>query len=285
MLLSSIVQHRDSAGNQRNLAVLAVETQSERVYLDLVSPGSRTFLSEADWLVARAVLNEVRQDLALAAGSAAHVLTKLRDRTKPTDGPVLFMSPSYRIEPDLASWRDQIRQETLGRRRVVVFLDIDGVLATDASYVLWDATGRSKDEHPLDRTLVAALDAILVEAGADVILSTSWRYPHNFGYERTIRHLRDAGLTVPVIGHTPMPGECRYDMRKMSSRLPRGYEIFQVVEDLMLCPEDFIILDDDREAGRVPPSKPQFMSRWIKTKESTGLTKKHLERLRSMLQE
>lgn len=285
MLLSTTIQHRDAAGNIRNLAVLAVETHSAKVYLDLISPGSRTFLSEASWPLVRAVLDEARRDLATVAGSASHIMSKLRELARPTDGSILFTPPSYGIEPDHGGWREQLRLEALGRRRVVVFLDVDGVLANDRSYEPWDAAGRSKDEHPLDRALVKALDTILVEAGADVIISSSWRYPNNFGYERTIRHLHDAGLTVPVIGHTPMPGECRYDMRKMSSHLQRGYEIFQVVEDLMLCPEDFIILDDDREAGNVPPGKPQHRNRWIKTKESIGLTKKHLERLRSMLQE
>lgn len=142
----------------------------------------------------------------------------------------------------------------------------------------WEAEGQA----PLDRTLVRELDAILVEAEADVILSSSWRYPHNFGYEGTVKCLRDAGFTSPVIGHTPMPGECRYD-RKMSFRLPRGYEIFQVVEDLMLDPEDFIILDDDYAAGHVPPGKSQHRDRWIQTPESTGLTENYQKRLRSML--
>lgn len=284
MLLSSTIQHRDAAGERRNLAVLTVDSLTGKVYLDLASPGNRLFLSQDEWSTCRSALREVLHEVELIAGSATSVMSKLKNRSSSTEGPLVFAHPVYGTEPDITVWRDQLRITTLGRRRMVVFLDIDGVLATDKSYGPWTAAGRPKDKHPLDRTLVRELDVILIEAGADVVLSSSWRYPRNFGYEGTVKHLRDARFTSPVIGHTPMPGECRYDRQKLSFRLPRGYEIFQVVEDLMLCPDEFIILDDDEATGYVPPGKPQFRDRWIKTPEPTGLTEKYQKRLRKMLQ-
>lgn len=165
---------------------------------------------------------------------------------------------------------------------MIVFLDIDGVIATDDSYNEWRAIGCPKDKPPLDHGLVKALDSILVEAGAEVILSSSWRLDYNFGFEGTVQHLKDAGLTAPVIGCTTL-GVCRYDPRKMSFSCPRGYEILETIEDRGLPLDQIVILDDDYTAGRVPEGKPPLDHRWIKTPEPTGMKPEHFAKLRTML--
>lgn len=165
---------------------------------------------------------------------------------------------------------------------MIVFLDIDGVIATDATYNVWRLLGCPKDKPPIDHNLVKALDAILVEAGAQVILSSSWRLDRIFGYESTKHHLKEAGLTTPVIGCTTL-GVCRYDPRKMSFSCPRGYEIFEVIEDRELSLDQVVILDDDYTTAYVPHGKPSITHRWIKTPEPTGLAPKHFAKLRTML--
>lgn len=165
---------------------------------------------------------------------------------------------------------------------MVVFLDIDGVLATDETYDVWRSLGCPKDKPPLDRVLVSTLDAILVEAKADVILSSSWRLDGIFGYEVTVGHLRDAGLTVPIIGCTTLD-VCRYDPRKMSFSCPRGYEIIEAIEDRGLSLDQIVVIDDDYTTAHVPPGKPVFTHRWIKTPEPTGLAARHFTLLRTML--
>lgn len=165
---------------------------------------------------------------------------------------------------------------------MIVFLDIDGVLATNRTYKDWRVLGCPKDKPPLDHELVKTTNEILIEAGAQLILSSSWRFDHNYGVGGTIEQLQKAGLTAPFIGCTPL-GTCRYDPHRLNMPCPRGYEIYQSIEDRGLDIKQIIILDDDPTAGMSPPGKPPIGGRWIRTPEATGMGPKHFRNLRKML--
>jgi len=86
-----------------------------------------------------------------------------------------------------------------GTRRIV-FLDIDGVLAPIRQ---WDRYG------DLEPACVEVLNEIVVRGGADVVVSSTWRYG------KTVAELQDllgaAGFAGSVIGMTPIgaPGAVR----------------------------------------------------------------------------
>jgi hypothetical protein len=79
--------------------------------------------------------------------------------------------------------------------RRVIFLDIDGVLAPIRR---WDRYG------DLDRGCIEVLNEIVMGAGADVVVSSTWRHG------RTVTELQEmldaAGFTGRVLDKTPAGG-------------------------------------------------------------------------------
>lgn len=89
--------------------------------------------------------------------------------------------------------------------RPVVFLDFDGVLGAGR---LWAANEHRRWTCPagwLDPALVARLNRLVRRAGADVVLSTSWR--RYLGADSTRGVLRACGYTGRVVGATAVMGE------------------------------------------------------------------------------
>jgi len=86
--------------------------------------------------------------------------------------------------------------------RPVIFLDIDGVLAPIHR---WDRYG------DLDPACVHVLNAIVARAGADVVVSSTWRYGKTVAELQQI--LEGAGFAGRVIDTTPIgtPGASRGD--------------------------------------------------------------------------
>jgi len=84
--------------------------------------------------------------------------------------------------------------------RRVIFLDIDGVLAPIRA---WDRYG------DLDRACIEVLNQIVARAGAEVVVSSTWRYG------KTVAELQEmleaAGFTGRVVDTTPIgtPGAGR----------------------------------------------------------------------------
>jgi len=76
--------------------------------------------------------------------------------------------------------------------RRVIFLDIDGVLAPIRR---WDRYG------DLDRACVEVLNEIAARAGADVVVSSTWR--HGRSVAELQEMLRAQGFTGRVVGKTP----------------------------------------------------------------------------------
>ena len=81
----------------------------------------------------------------------------------------------------------------------VIFLDIDGVLATTSCY------GKGKNNkwgsYMFDQTAVVYLNFILNETGAEIILSSDWRHQYTLNEMREI--FCHNGVLKGPIGFTP----------------------------------------------------------------------------------
>jgi hypothetical protein len=160
----------------------------------------------------------------------------------------------------------------------VIFLDIDGVIATNESYnrarKIWGwnqaAPSRTHLLALLDRDRVALLNEITTATGADIILSSTWRNPENIGGHDAISILQEAGVAGNIIGKTPRAST-------------RGAEIAAEIVNRGLGPEDYVILDDDSTSGDGLKALGHKGSRWIRTPEKTGLSPRHRDRAIELL--
>jgi len=112
--------------------------------------------------------------------------------------------------------------------RRVIFLDIDGVLAPIRQ---WDRYG------DLEPACIDVLNEIVVRAGADVVVSSTWRYG------KTVAELQEmleaAGFTGSVVDKTPV-GESGAD---------RGDEIAAWLAEHAVG--GYVIIDDHVNVGRL----------------------------------
>lgn len=138
---------------------------------------------------------------------------------------------------------------------MIIFLDIDGVLATEVTYSAWRKAGWDTlyPDRPyqgqaqkawrstalsklamnallLDEECCKAVQALCDATGASLILSSSWREMHPLDDIR--EWLASKGLTAPLIGMTPTTGT------------HRGQQIAAVCEQMGLTAKDILILED-----------------------------------------
>ncbi len=115
-----------------------------------------------------------------------------------------------------------------GRRttRQVIFLDIDGVVAP---ILRWDRYGE------LDPTCIQVLNEIAGGAGADVVVSSTWRHGKTVAELQAL--LDAAGFTGRVLDKTPAA----------ASGAPRGEEIAAWLNGRAV--DGYVILDDHADMG------------------------------------
>jgi len=66
----------------------------------------------------------------------------------------------------------------------LIFIDIDGVLATAPC---WDMSQDNKwNAYPFDKKAVKVLNKILEETGAEMVLSSDWKYHYSLGQIKEI---------------------------------------------------------------------------------------------------
>ena len=130
----------------------------------------------------------------------------------------------------------------------VIFLDIDGVMN--------DSTTLMVDDRPHEPHL-SFLKEIVDETGAEIVLSSSWRFYSDLTNQVKER-LSTVGLSL--FGVT----EDLYD---------RGKEILKWLEDHSNV-ESFVILDDEEHSFK----KYGLKNNLIKTEFSTGLRETHVKR-------
>jgi len=146
----------------------------------------------------------------------------------------------------------------------IVFLDFDGVLN---SWAFFEMTKGARAEEGItdlerwvrkvDPAAVAELDRICTTAGADVVVSSTWRQLHALADLRQILERR--GFTGRIIGKTP-----RLPPHGVRS-CPRGLEIQEWLDATRRPVESFVILDDDNDMEHL-------IDRLVLTSFRTGLT-------------
>lgn len=143
----------------------------------------------------------------------------------------------------------------------VIFLDIDGVLNP---HDWWKR--RPSRNLPVDPEAVARLDRLIVETGAAVVLSSTWRTKQPL--HQTVWMLAANGLTRDAtqrfLGTTAV-----HNGRE------RGREIDLWVRAAR-CVEAFATLDDDSDMD-------PHMDRLVQTSVEMGLRDEHCARVREML--
>lgn len=119
----------------------------------------------------------------------------------------------------------------------ILFLDVDGVLNSEHSYV------DPKSPYPIDAYQVLLVDRIVQATGCKIVLSSSWRYMANW---REI--LKSAAPCLEIIDRTDSGRSMR----------PRGAE---VADWMALHPEYkiYAILDDDSDFLE---GQPLFRTDW-----------------------
>lgn len=126
----------------------------------------------------------------------------------------------------------------------IVFLDVDGVLNSIESCKRFGTYRR------LDPACVAHLQRIIDQAGAAIVVSSTWRVLHGLDGMRTV--LAEAGLRADVIDVTPFMGSVR-------RRIEIGAWLVDHPEVTSWCS-----IDDGSDAGP---------DRLVLTKFEVGLTR------------
>lgn len=170
--------------------------------------------------------------------------------------------------------------------RRIVFLDFDGVIMTNSTYArapldpidpdasYTDAELRERvtanARRLMDERLVRNVSELCSRAGADLVLSTSWRGPTLGESAEIVGALRRAGLSseVEVIGVTPWSADADGTSEDRYPSGHRGMEIRAWLDQERpgWRPEDVLALDDDPNAG----SKEGVSDRWIETSFGRG---------------
>jgi hypothetical protein len=104
---------------------------------------------------------------------------------------------------------DEIPKTSGGSLIKVLFLDIDGVLNSHKTQVIWGKLpfpgydgdkGFVDDDYASDPAAAALVDRLCEATGAYIVLSSSWRIGYNLEQVRTM--LVTLGVNSPVIGKT-----------------------------------------------------------------------------------
>ena len=120
----------------------------------------------------------------------------------------------------------------------IIFLDIDGVLATKASYKT-DKLVAGVSYPSFYAPAVEALNWILQQTEAKIIISSSWR--NHYKLVKLMKILAAEGVAGEVVGRTGgYPSIGRRDISP-----GRGDEILEIVEARAEDIDEYVILDDD----------------------------------------
>jgi HAD domain in Swiss Army Knife RNA repair proteins len=142
--------------------------------------------------------------------------------------------------------------------RPVIFLDIDGVVVTDASL----AAGGAKCA---DSACVALLNQLVAAVDAEIVISSSWRTRHTIEFIRDV--LSRAGFAWPerVIDVTERM-HYRIENGSAVGRAERADEIRAWLA--IHRRHAFVILDDDLEA--------EITGHFVRTRFDAGLSPDHV---------
>lgn len=155
-----------------------------------------------------------------------------------------------------------------------LFLDLDGVhnveVFINACYAICKKANLNYNEQMRDKygmlfcpTTINQLEYIIKETGADIVISSTWRYS---GLSVMQAMWKDRGLPGSVIGVTPIL-RIHNDEGSFKERAERGREIAKWLSENKV--DAYCIIDDDNDC--LPEQEKYF----IQTDAMYGLTHKH----------
>lgn len=145
-----------------------------------------------------------------------------------------------------------------------VFLDIDGVIATEATYDKWrqEQWDPSREDLLLDNACCARVQKLCAEAKAEIVISSDWKDIYKFS--DLVARLQRAGITAPVIG--------------CIGRGHRGKAIATWMAEHGVTDENVVILEDKRD---VAPNKHRQVKTLFAGKRA-GFQQVHLRKALSL---
>ena len=157
-----------------------------------------------------------------------------------------------------------------------IYLDIDGVLATNATYrAAYKRGGNPRSTKflvsLLDPKKVELLNQIVAETGAKIILSSTWRHITSVEGHTTFDILKMAGVRAEFEGATG-PDYANRGLELKEDILARG-----------LCPNSYVILDDDVCAADHLKGIGHKGNRWLQTSDAMGMSQKHVTKAVQLL--
>jgi len=159
----------------------------------------------------------------------------------------------------------------------IVFLDIDGVLATikscgqggkqfpefDARGTFWPHVGF----HALAPDCVANLNKIIAATGASIVVSSTWRMGDEEDFWDLAQYLQQSGVNGEILGRTPNLKRYR------RHRVERGDEIQAWINLYKKPIESFVILDDESDMAHLKCKLVQSKGGWFEK----GLEEHHAD--------
>ncbi len=155
----------------------------------------------------------------------------------------------------------------------IIFLDIDGVLATSDTY---SEAGSGLDDHALiSKDCINALNKLVEQTDAKVVITSAWRYGRDTEYFQLL--LSDRGFVGEVIDMTPKWNQYKDNIGiKTTGDLDffwqheRGNEINMWLRNKNKI-KSFIIIDD--ESSDIYPLFPNHL---LVTSMEQGFGKEHV---------
>ena len=168
----------------------------------------------------------------------------------------------------------------------VIFLDIDGVIATKYMYAYKSYSSKFLNKSKriykrkfsqrvyenllFSRKSIKALNKIIHHTNAKIVISSAWRYGKNLKYFRQL--FRRNGFSGEIIGMTPKWKEYKDTLKGMDLEKfwnnERGNEILMWLDWNKTKIESFTIIDDDI-TDIVPPFS---LDRVVSTNVEKGLS-------------
>jgi hypothetical protein len=141
-----------------------------------------------------------------------------------------------------------------------IFLDIDGVLATNQELKIHKSKWYNNNTYPFNKNCVNTLNKILVKTNAEIILSSTWR--RVFELDELEKIFKFNNINKSPIDKTPVLGD-------------RDSEIREFITSKKLS--KFVIIDDSQLTG--------YRERFIKTNPDKGLQNEHYKKIIKLLKE
>lgn len=166
-------------------------------------------------------------------------------------------------------------------KRKIIFLDIDGVLNTERHYEYCCKNGIASDErfgYPFDPEAVANLKKIIDETGAEIVISSSWKF---WSLSTMIDLWKGRNLPGKVIGITPQAISdemlLNADLTEMEMLPLKGTEINGWLSEHRRSVAQYAILDD------VNDMRPEQQSHFVQINPVVGITEQDAEEIIAIL--